>query len=325
MADRFLLVLWLTGRCNLRCQYCYAGGNPAPFDMEFSTARAAIDSLGDRPLKIQFAGGEPLLNFPLAEEIVNYVNQKGLDARFQLQTNGTLIDDRIAGRLRELHISVGVSLDGPPEVNDLTRGRTLEAVSGIRALGRAGLTLGINAVVTAKTVETLPKLVDLAAYLGNVGGIGLDLLRHAGRGAACEPAAPEQLRAALPAMYRRSRQLEALTGRRLEIREVELARKRLRLTTRPEHYCYAACGRSMVVLPDGSCYPCGSLVEERFSMGTALHPTAPISLGRAEPSACGDCRYHNYCPGGCPSRQIRNQNDLDCVLNQTAFALAERE
>ena len=31
------------------------------------------------------------------------------------------------------------------------------------------------------------------------------------------------------------------------------------------------------------------------------------------------------CPRGCPSRRIRNGNDLECVLLKTAFMLAERQ
>ena len=327
MSDRYLLVLWLTGKCNLHCSYCYAGGNPAPFDMEFSTAKAAIDRLSDHPLKIQFAGGEPLLNFPLAEQIVNYVNQRKLDAVFQLQTNGTLLTEELARKLKALGISVGVSLDGIPEVNNRTRGKTLEAVNGIRALGRAGTTVGINAVVTAETVEQLPKLVDFALYLGNIGGIGLDLLRFAGRGEGNLPAGPQQLEAALTAMHRRTKELKALTGRSIQLREIELAKRRLRSTTPAKHYCYAACGRSVVVLPDGSTYPCGSLLQNSYFMGPvqSLTPQHILSIPSAAFSGCGTCPYEAHCPKGCPSRKIRNENDLDCVLLKTAFRLAERE
>ena len=327
MADRFLLVLWLTEKCNLHCTYCYASAGPEGRDMDFDTAKRAIDALRSQPLKIQFAGGEPLLNFPLAERICRYVRQEHIDAVFRLQTNATLLTEELVEKLRQNRISVGVSLDGIPEVNALTRGGTAQAVRGIRLLGQAGLLVGLNAVVTARNVKSLPKLVDFAFYLQNVGGIGLDLLRHAGRGETQEDASPEDLREALIAMDRRCRELKSLFGVTLELREVALARRRLAGQGDPHAYCYASCGRSAVVLPDGRAYPCGSLVSAEYDMGPAeaLVPGQLRSLPGQTAPHCGTCPYGPVCPRGCPSRQIRNHSDLECVLLKTAFALAERK
>lgn len=295
--------------------------------MTFETAKKAIDALSAFPLKIQFAGGEPLLNFPLAERICSYVREQNINAVFQLQTNGTLLTEDLVRRLRQNQISVGISLDGIPEVNHLTRGRTADAVRGIRLLGRQGLTVGLNAVVTVQTVKALPQLVDLAFYLGNVGGIGLDLLRHSGRGLDALDSSAEDLRQALISMDRRSRELRQLFGKKIELREVELARKRLSGQGDSRHYCYASCGRSVVVLPDGKTYPCGSLLSEEFCMGSVdnLESQKVRSLELGDRPHCTACRYEAYCPKGCPSRRLRNQNDLECVLLKTAFQLAERD
>ncbi|MDO5422187.1 MAG: radical SAM protein [Eubacteriales bacterium] len=334
MRKRLLLVLWLTGRCNLQCTYCYASENTAAEDMRFETARKILDTLREYPLKIQFAGGEPLLNFGLAEQIIAYVREQGIDAVFQLQTNGTLIDRTIAAKLKRYGISTGVSLDGIPSVNRLTRGRTKNALQGIGFLAEQQITIGLNAVVTAANVKELPKLVDFAFYLGNVGGIGLDLLRRAGRGreeSRVSAAEPELLAEALEAMQRRSLELEQLSGRKIQIREIEQAKKRLTADGGGGDYCYASCGRSLVVLPDGALYPCGSLLLGEYRMGTVETfqprsedaPAVSVSAQRAE--SCTACRYRPFCPGGCPSRGLRGGGDLDCVLLKTAFALAEKE
>ena len=327
MHERLLLVLWLTGRCNLSCSYCYASAGPEGQDMTFDTAIAALERFRDRPLKIQFAGGEPMLNFPLAEAVCAYAEENRMDAVFRMQTNGTLITEDLATRLRRAGIRVGVSLDGIPQVNSRTRGRTAQAVSGIRALGSQGLQVGLNAVVTAETADQLPALVDFGFYLGNVGGIGLDLLRHAGRGSRQADPEPEVLRQALIRMEARSRALGQSFGRTVQIREVELARKRLRGLGDPHACCYAACGRSVVVLPDGSTYPCGSLLTSEYAMGPIgdLTGSGIRSLKPERPADCVRCRYGRICPGGCPSRTLRNHNDLECVLLKTAFSIAEKE
>lgn len=327
MDERILLVLWVTARCNLQCTYCYANGGAEGRDMELSTAKRAIDALRSRPLKIQFAGGEPLMNFGLVEQICRYVQEEGIDAVFQLQTNGTLVTEEIAQSLAEHRISVGVSMDGVPEIHRRTRGSAVKVVEGIRTLGSAGLAVGLNAVVTRENAGHLHKLVDLAFYLGNVGGIGLDLLRHAGRGTEELDVEPEELRQALIAMDRRSRELQRLFGRKISLREVELAKKRLSGAGCGSQYCYASCGRSVVVLPDGTTYPCGSLRTEDYCMGAVeeLAPDRIMSLRADSPDSCGICRYGAYCPRGCPSRRLLNGNRLDCVLLKTAFSLAEGE
>ena len=76
------LILKITDRFNLNCVYCY---NLSKFsrtfiDMDFKTAKNAIDyslkrvqhSIG---LKIQFTGGEPLLNFRLIEKIIEHYDK----------------------------------------------------------------------------------------------------------------------------------------------------------------------------------------------------------------------------------------------------------
>lgn len=329
MTGRFLIVFWVTGNCNLDCAYCYASHERNCRDMQFETAREILDRMEDYPLKIQFSGGEPLLNFGLIEQICEYVKGKGLKAVFQMQTNGTLIDGTLAKRLKALQISVGISLDGIPEINNLTRGKTPEAINGIRILGTHGMLVGLNAVVTAHNVDALEKLVDFALYLGNVGGIGLDLLRSAGEGVQAYDAlqiSGDRLRAALIKMEGRREELYRLSGRKIEIREIEQAKKRLEGKTQNKNYCYASCGKSIVVLPDGRLYPCGSLLEEGYLMGTAKDFCVDRikALACEVPKACSGCSYDLVCPKGCPSRRICNRNTLDCVLLQTAFEIAKR-
>lgn len=330
MNNRYLLALWLTGKCNLQCKYCYASENEAVCDMTFDTAKRIIDCFCDVPIKIQFAGGEPLLNFSLIEQICQYVKIKNIDAVFQLQTNGTLLDETIISKLKKYSVATGISLDGTPEINNLLRGKTTQVVNGIRMMGMQGITVGVNTVVTNLNVEALPKLVDFVFYLGNVGGIGLDLLRYAGRGKNCKEILsprPDQLKNALIKMHERSLELDRLFGRKIQIREVETAKRRLREHFNNKSYCYASCGRSVVVLPDGKLYPCGSLLKDEFYMGNVndFRRDSFISLDTVPYNECFTCRFETYCPKGCPSRKIRNNNSLDCVLLKTSFELAERE
>ena len=64
--------------------------------MDFKTAARILDFFSNHAMKIQFAGGEPLLNYNLIYNIYEYIKHQGYDVLFQMQTNGTLIDREIA-------------------------------------------------------------------------------------------------------------------------------------------------------------------------------------------------------------------------------------
>lgn len=330
--DVILIVLWITSRCNLKCRYCYAADCKQE-DMNFKTAAKALDYFSSHPMKIQFSGGEPLLNYDLICRIHEYVQHKGYDARFQMQTNGTLINTEKAKKMKEMKIALGVSLDGSPEINEMLRGGTRKAINGIQRLANEGITINLNSVVTAQNIERLPELVDLALYLGNVAGIGLDLLRDAGRAkensSSVTKPSLEELRNAVHALYQRCEFLYEHSGKRIVIREIEEAKRRLQFPQFSKNYCYASCGRSYVILPQGEVYPCGSLINNsKYYMGNIHQGEIDcIALRKKDEGQCLLCDYSSFCPGGCPSRMIINEDNaydesLDCVLKKTAFDIA---
>lgn len=86
------LVLWVTTDCNLCYRYCYASGGDEAEYMGGQVAKQALDLMLSQSdgFKIQFAGGEPLLNMNPIEQVVRYT--QGRSIRYQLQTNATLIN-----------------------------------------------------------------------------------------------------------------------------------------------------------------------------------------------------------------------------------------
>lgn len=323
-----LLVLWLTGRCDLRCRYCYAANGPQA-DMAPDTARKAIDLMGGRPFRLQLAGGEPLLNRRLLLEILETVGGEP-NILCSIQTNATLVDDVLAEVFRKNRVAVGVSLDGMPEINEKQRGLTPKALEGVRILGAHGLRVNLTAVVTAENAARLDQLVDLAVYLGNVNGIGLDLLRQAGRAAESKiaPADPGSLERGLRALKIRLDQVNRLLPRPLVVREFEKAKYCLHAEHPCVDYCFAAQGKSFVVLPNGDCLPCGSLAgQAQYSMGNVHSGVHPLSIRCARPEKCNTCVYRKACAGGCPSRGLLRGgfDELDCLMKKISFQLMETE
>jgi len=129
------IALHLTGRCTQKCIYCYGDGGAyggAPADMAPDTARRAVDLLLNNLLEtdqpkgsILFFGGEPLLNMPVLQYVVEYANHRARtedkQISFAVTTNGTLLSDQTQSVLKALSVRVQVSLDGPAAVQDRQR------------------------------------------------------------------------------------------------------------------------------------------------------------------------------------------------------------
>lgn len=129
-----LMILQLTQSCNFRCSYCpysqEAGLTRKHTEkhMSWNTAKQAIDflylhSVDSSSISIAFYGGEPLVNFQLLKQCVEYVhsNFDGKEQIFSITTNGTLFDQEICTFLEIENFSVTVSLDGVRETNDRNR------------------------------------------------------------------------------------------------------------------------------------------------------------------------------------------------------------
>lgn len=124
VGDRVELQLLTTLKCNLKCTYCSLGvgdvlgsQNELKYDLDQLT-RFVDKHLADKEVYVTFYGGEPTLNQRMMEDVM----QRFPHFRFQLQTNGTLLDnlpDWVLGRLS----NVLISIDGGEETTDGYRGK----------------------------------------------------------------------------------------------------------------------------------------------------------------------------------------------------------
>lgn len=158
------LVLNVSNACNLRCRYCYAGGGNygGPQDlMTEATAAGVLEKffgLFDRINRLQFFGGEPLLNTGLIRFACDWISSKikrreiAEPPKFGLVTNGTIFSPEIMDLLSRDSFHVNVSLDGMAAVNDELRGRgTYDKVSRfVEALERRGIDYNFEATYTAE-------------------------------------------------------------------------------------------------------------------------------------------------------------------------------
>ena len=128
----------VASRCNLNCAYCYMYNKgdlsylQQPKVMPMAVVDAAIERIrayssasGTRRVSIILHGGEPLLAgqtfFRRFVEKANSELLPDIQPVFNMQTNGTLLDQSWLDLLRELDIRFGISLDGPESINDANR------------------------------------------------------------------------------------------------------------------------------------------------------------------------------------------------------------
>lgn len=164
--------------CNIACQYCYqnpqrdAGNVNQKYDLE--KMKAAVEREGSSFILF---GGEPLL-VPEAdlEELWSWGFEKF--GKNGIQTNGTLINGNHIRMFKQYNVQVGISIDGPGELNDArwagslekTREQTAKSEEAIVRLVRAGLTPSL--IVTLHrgnaSLEKLPIMHDWFQFLDSL-------------------------------------------------------------------------------------------------------------------------------------------------------------
>ncbi len=179
-----LHMLVLTARCNQRCRYCQVACERASvshLDMQPATARRAVDLIfkSRSPyVKIEFQGGEPLLNFPTLQTVVEYANE--LNERYEKHlefvvcTNLTLADHEHLEFFKTHNICVSTSVDGPADIHNACRimedgdGSYHRTIAGVKRAVESLGPDGVSALMTASrtSLGRFTEVVDEYLALG---------------------------------------------------------------------------------------------------------------------------------------------------------------
>lgn len=161
------IVVWnCTRQCNLKCAHCYAsaGGHKSPQEMDTASGKTFIQDIADYGVPVLlFSGGEPLLREDIFE-LADFAAKRNL--RQTLSTNGTLITETVAGKLKALDFAeIGISMDGREAINDRFRGLNgafQATLRGIRNCVTAGLRVSLRMTVNKFNVDEVPAIFKLA-------------------------------------------------------------------------------------------------------------------------------------------------------------------
>ncbi|HVJ49144.1 thioether cross-link-forming SCIFF peptide maturase [Desulfitobacterium sp.] len=333
--------------CNLRCKYCFAGTGAFGGDrglMNIETGKKGIDFVLDasahrKHCEVDFFGGEPLLNFQVVLELVHYGRQaaaeRGKTIKFTLTTNAVLLTEEVQNFLEQEDISVVLSIDGRPEVQDQMRPYANGKGSYDQVVPRIQQ-------FAAKRPESSPHAVGTYYYArGTYTHFNLDfdkdvdhLLELGIKQISLEPvvAKPDESyafqKADLPKILKSYDRLgEDLLARKMKGEEFSFFHFNVALEQGP---CLpkriSGCGAGheyVAISPEGDLYPCHQFVgQEEFKMGSLwdepieLNPHLIQAFRNAhiyKKASCRDCWARYSCSGGCHAANHAFSGKLDEV------------
>ena len=178
-------------RCDHSCQYCQVSRqseNKAAFDMTVETADKSLDLVFRSPnqaIKIEFQGGEPLLNFDLIKHIVLSAESKNIienrNLQFVITTTLTMLTDEILEFCKDHKIYLSSSLDGPEDLHNKNRPRPDRNSHElfVKGLSKARDVLGVDGVSALMTTSpsSLTRVKDIIDEYIRLGFNGI-FLRH---------------------------------------------------------------------------------------------------------------------------------------------------
>lgn len=307
-----MIVSWMTtNECNLACKHCYQdAGSCTNKELSTEEAKELIKGISRAGFKIMiFSGGEPLLR-PDIYELVSFARENGLRPVFG--TNGTLITDEVARKLKEAGAcAMGISIDSLDETaHDAFRGvqgALRMALDGIAACKKAELPFQVHTTVMNWNRHEVCRITDYAEELGAVGHYVFFLV-PVGRGVDVHPdaldvAANEEL---LKEIMLKSDQVSIDVKPTCAPQFTRIA-KQLGVKTRYSSGCLAGLSYC-VVGSEGIVRPCAYMTQEagdvRQRSFDEIWANAPVFQKlrtRAYSGSCATCDYADCC-GGCRAR-----------------------
>jgi uncharacterized protein len=188
--DKFYMVTILTTfACNFKCVYCFEESSRVNEKMTPQTAEQSMDwikskiiKFGYRNLYLNFYGGEPLLNKPILEYIATsmklWCEQKGIDFKFMMQTNGYLMTPELVDRYLDLGLKQArISVDGVGEDHDKHRplrggGSTFEVIMNNIMASCDKLPIGISVSFDKGDISHIERLFAYCAQKGIINKLG---------------------------------------------------------------------------------------------------------------------------------------------------------
>ncbi len=329
------LCLHVAHVCNLNCSYCFASQGKYHGDravMSFEVGKRALDFLvenskGRRNLEVDFFGGEPLMNFDVVKQLVEYARSiegaAGKNFRFTLTTNGMLIDDDVIDFANREMSNVVLSLDGRREVHDRYRvdysgrGSWEQIVPKFQKLVEARE--GKNYYMRGTFTHANPDFLKDIETMLSLGFNELSMEPVVGPEGEPSTLTAEDMPVVLEQYERLA---ELMLKRHKEGRPFTFYHYMIDLKGGPCVYKrVSGCGSGteyMAVTPWGDLYPCHQFVgEEKYKLGDIWQGVTNkeaqdefASCNVYSRPECANCWAKLYCSGGCAANAYHSTGSV---------------
>ena len=324
-----LLIKPASGSCNMRCKYCFYADemkNRAPVSrgrMSPETMHTLVDrafAYADSGCTFAFQGGGPTLaGLPFFQDLTAYVSghPHPRQVRYAFQTNGYALDEDWVRWFAENRVLVGISLDGPKELDDRYRvdaggnGTFRRVMTSIRLLEQYGVEWNVLTVVSAANARRAQQVYRFFQKNGFPYQQYIACLDPIGEvpGSRDYSLTPERYEGFLKTLFD-AWYLDMKAGRYVYNRYFE--NLMMILSGQETESCdmHGVCGVQWVVEADGSVYPCDFYALDRWQLGNLLTDSFAdmaetqqardfMAWSRQVPEACRACRWYGLCRNGC--------------------------
>lgn len=318
------LGLIMSEACNFRCKYCIHFknletsnriDNPEKF-MQFETAKVIVDGYLDilrghnkYLAEVNFGGGEPLMNWPVIEQVLNYCETfyaSEFSFIFSINTNISLMTKEIALVLKKHKVEIAGSLDGLQPENDQVRimksggGTYSQIVNGFKILKEVGYPIDNFAItITEDNFYGINESIIDWAFENDIRSVRIDI----------------------DVIGMVDIPIEIIVKKLLKIRKYAISKEidvpgfwsrpseNLNESTLESHvaFCGGSRGNSICVSPSGEIYSCGYSTArigdihgfESFSESGSLYYSFVKEHLTGMKIACIGCCIEGQCNGGC--------------------------
>jgi uncharacterized protein len=319
-----------SSNCNLNCKYCFYRDVAENRDKK-SYGLMSEDTLeelvkrtfeyGEKFVGFAFQGGEPTLVglgfYKKLIELQRKYNVKKIKVNNSIQTNGILINKEWAKFLSENNFLVGLSLDGPADIQNLNRidlqgkGSFSRVAKSIEIFNKYSVEYNILCTVTksvAKHIEKIYRYYTKSGFkylqfipcLDELGG------KPGENHYSLKPNDyKEFLKKLFDLWYR-----DFIEGKGVSIRMFDNIVQML--LGYPPESCdmNGCCSVNIVIEADGSVYPCDFYVLNKWKLGNVLNDNLKelitsekgrnfVGISKGMSNNCSLCEYVSICRGGC--------------------------
>jgi len=316
----------LTDGCNLNCIYCFVEAPEKQIfllDEESLIKNLKYNIQGDEEkIGLYFSGsGEPLINFQLLSKVPDICKKLGIKVdSYELNTNGTLINDKISKFFKEHNFVVNVSMDSFELQHNKTRPYKdgscsyLDAKRGLETLLRDDINVAAKIVITPDSLTSKISLIAFekmeVPYVFDIAGSSMaDEFSPKIKGLDVFEAQFEDYMDYLIKQIELNKQIYSI--------KIKNDLKKLHVR-KLKHYGCNACRTSLYIDKKGILYPCVYLSEGReTSIGSVMEGIDFSQIKKLnlyakhvkEYKDCNDCYIRYLCGGGCFAlRWIENKN-----------------